>query len=86
MTTSVAQVRLPTGLLKEVDKLVDKGMYTNRSEFMRESIRKSLGISSLIGIIPNKGDSVKQIRAIRKKLSKEPIDLDEINSLNNLVK
>ncbi len=37
--------------------------------------------NDLIGIIPNTGDSVKEIRIIRKQLSKERFDLDEINKL-----
>lgn len=36
-------------------------------------------IEKQIGSVPNTGDSVKEIREIRKKLSK--IDLDEINTL-----
>ena len=34
-----------------------------------------------IGSIPNTGDSVKEIREIRKKLSKEKFDLNELNKL-----
>ena len=39
---------------------------------------------NLIGSIPNKGDSVKEIREIRKKLSKNFTlnDLDKINALS----
>lgn len=34
-----------------------------------------------IGTLPNTGDSVKEVREIRKKLSKEKFDLEEINNL-----
>lgn len=35
---------------------------------------KKLALNKMIGIIPNTGDSVKEIREIRKKLSKEKFD------------
>ena len=34
-----------------------------------------------IGSVPDTGDSVKEVREIRTKLSKEKIDFDEINNL-----
>ena len=80
MTMAVTQVRLPEGLIKEVDKLVDKGFYTNKSDVIRDAIRKLI-LEKQIGSIPETGDSVKEIRKIRKKLSKEKFDLDEINKL-----
>ena len=44
-------------------------------------IRRFLSWKSIIGSIPNTGDSVKEVREIRKKLSEEPFDIDYINSL-----
>ena len=78
---AVTQVRLPEGLITEIDKLVDKGFYTNKSDVIRDAIRK-LVLEKQIGSIPNTGDSVKEIREIRKKLSKEKLNLNEINQLN----
>jgi len=82
MTTAVAQVRVPEGLLQEVDDLVGTGLYTNRSEVIRDALRK-LVLERQIGSVPNTGDSVKEIREIRKKLSKDfrAKDVDEINAL-----
>ncbi|MCK4670003.1 MAG: ribbon-helix-helix protein, CopG family [Nanoarchaeota archaeon] len=80
MTMNVAQVRLPKGLMHEIDVLVDKGLYANKSDVVRDAIRK-LVLEKQIGSIPNTGDSVKEIRVIRKKLSKEEVDLDKINKL-----
>lgn len=80
MTMTVAQVRLPEGLMHEVDVLIDKGLYANKSDVMRDAIRK-LVLEKQIGSIPNTGDSIKQIRKLRKKLSKKKFDLDEINKL-----
>lgn len=37
--------------------------------------------NELVGIIPNDGNSIKQIKDIRKALSEEKFNLDEINKL-----
>ena len=81
MEMAVTQVRLPEGLITEIDKLVDKGFYTNKSDVIRDAIRK-LVLEKQIGSIPDTGDSIKEIREIRKKLSKEKFNLNEINQLN----
>jgi len=81
MEMDVTQVRLPEGLITEIDKLVNKGFYTNKSDVIRDAIRK-LVLEKQIGSIPDTGDSIKEIREIRKKLSKEKFNLNEINQLN----
>lgn len=80
MTMEVTQVRLPEGILKEVDKLVHRGIYTNKSDVVRDALRRLI-LEQQVGSIKNTGDSVKEIREVRKKLSKEKINIDEINSL-----
>ena len=80
MSMTVTQVRLPEGLIKEVNKLVDMELYTSKSDVIRDAIRK-LVLEKQLGSIPNTGDSVKEVRDIRKRLSKEKFDLKEINKL-----
>ncbi|MFC1768456.1 ribbon-helix-helix domain-containing protein [Nanoarchaeota archaeon] len=80
MVMSTTQIRLPPGLIKEVNKLVHKGMYSNKSDVIRDAVRKLI-LENQVGSIPNTRDSVKEVREIRKKLSKGKIDLDEINKL-----
>lgn len=82
MTTTIAQVRLPEGLMDEVEKLVTKGFYTSKSDVIRDALRK-LVLEKQIGSVPNTGDSVKEIRGVRKSLSKGFVlkDLDKINTL-----
>lgn len=75
-----AQVRLPEGLLEEVDKLVNNGFYTSKSDVIRDALRKLI-LEKQVGSIPNTKNSVAEIREIRKKLSKEKFDLDKINAL-----
>lgn len=79
MTMVVAQVRLPAGLVKQVDALVKQGMYANKSDAIRDAIRRFM-LEKQIGSVPNTGDSVKEVRKIRKILSKQPFDLDEVNN------
>ncbi len=80
MTMETMQIRMGQGLIQRVDKLVKTGIYTNRSDAIRDAVRR-LVLSELIGIIPNKENSVKQVRTIRRKLSKEKFDLEKINKL-----
>lgn len=81
MVMSVTQVRLPEGLVREVNALVKKGLYTNKSDLVRDALRRLI-LEKQVGSVPNTGDSVKEIKNVRKRLSKEKIDLDEINNLN----
>jgi len=83
MTMSVTQVRLPKGLEEQLESLVKRGLYTNKSDAVRDAIRRLI-LDKQVGSIPNTGDSVKEIREIRKKLSKQVKsfkDLEEINKL-----
>ena len=80
MVMDTIQVRLGPGLVRKIDALVDTGVYSSRSDVLRDAVRR-LVLDKLIGIIPNEGDSVEQVRNLRKKLSKEKFDLDEINKL-----
>jgi len=80
MTMSVTQVRLPNGLIEEANKLVERGLYASKSDVIRDALRK-LVLEKQIGSIPNTGNSVREIRKIRRKLSKEKINLEETNRL-----
>lgn len=82
MAMETAQVRLPEGLMEEVDRLVAKGIYTSKSDVIRDALRKLI-LEKQVGSVPNTGDSVKEIREIRERLSKGFTlkDLDEINAL-----
>ena len=88
MTMAVVPIRLPEGLVKEIDVLVKKGDYSSRSDVVRDAVRNLVGkkieLKDLIGVIPNTGDSVKEVRELRKRLSKKIKsfkDLEEINKL-----
>ncbi len=70
MTMGVSQVRLPEGLVKEINKLVDRRLYSSKSDVIRDAVRK-LVLEKQIGSIPNTGNSVSEVRQMRKKLSKE---------------
>lgn len=80
MVMDTLQIRLSHGLVKRIDSLVKEGLYPNRSDAVRDAVRR-LVLEKMIGIIPNTGNSVKEVKHIRRKLSKEKINLKEINKL-----
>lgn len=80
MVMDTIQVRLSRGLVEKMDDLVDTEIYSSRSDVVRDAVRRLI-LDKLEGIIPNRGDSVKEIRELRKKLSKEKFNLEEINKL-----
>lgn len=80
MPMLMTQVRLPKNLILEVEKIVKKGNYESKSDFIRDAVRKKV-FDEISHSIEFNGDAVKEVRKIRKILSKQKIDLDEINSL-----
>lgn len=80
MVMETLQVRLSPGLIEKIDRLVKTQMYSSRSDVMRDAVRR-LVIDNLVGILPDTGDSVKEVRKIRKRLSKEKVNLKKINKL-----
>ena len=80
MVMDTLQVRLSHGIVEKVDDLVETGLYANRSDVIRDAVRRLI-LYKLEGIIPNTGDSVKEVKEMRKKLSQEKFNLEEINQL-----
>ncbi len=39
----VVQVRIPREMIKKIDELVKRGVYPNRSEAIRDAVRRFLG-------------------------------------------
>ena len=74
------QVRLSHGIITRIDELVETGVYSSRSDVLRDAVRR-LVLDKLVGILQSKEDSVKEVKALRRKLSKEKVDLEEINKL-----
>lgn len=80
MVMDTLQIRIGRGLVKRVDSLVKTGVYSNRSDVIRDAVRRFVWEKE-VGTVSLKGNSVDLIRKAREKLSKEKIDLDEINNL-----
>ena len=79
------QIRLSKGVVEKVDALVEQGLYSSRSDAVRDATRKLVfDVHSLVGIIPNTGDSVKEVREIRKKLSSQINSFSDIEEINKL--
>ncbi len=67
------QVRLTGDLIKMVDKLVEQGIYSSRSEAVRDAVRK-LVVESEIGSLAEKKlekTSVELVKEVREKIWKE---------------
>lgn len=80
MVMDTLQIRMNKGLVKRIDFLIKQGIYTNRADVIRDAVRRFVWEKE-VGSISNKGNSIKQMRAIRKKLSREKINIDKINNL-----
>ncbi|MBU2637409.1 MAG: ribbon-helix-helix domain-containing protein [Nanoarchaeota archaeon] len=83
MAMEQIQVRISKGIIERVDSLVEAGIYETRSDAIRDGVRK-LVVSDLVGIIPNKGDTIKDLKALRKKLSKG-MTKEKLLALNKLM-
>lgn len=79
MVMDTLQIRMNNALVKKIDALVKSGIYSNRADVIRDAVRRFVWEKE-IGSISYKGDSVKKVRALRNKLSKEKMSVDEINN------
>ena len=70
MVMDTLQIRLSHGLVEKIDKLVETGIYSNRSDVVRDAVRR-LVLDQMTGIIPNDGDSVAQVKKAKKKYQKK---------------
>ena len=83
MVMDTLQIRLNHGLVSRIDSLVESGIYANRSDAIRDGVRRLI-LDKQIGSLKDGEDSVEKVREARSKLSKEVKsvkDLDEINLL-----
>ena len=81
MVMDTLQIRMNKELLKRIDSFVKTGVYSNRSDVIRDAVRRFVWEKEVGSINNNGKNSVEEISEIRKKLPKEPIDIDEINKL-----
>ena len=80
MTDTMTQVRIPKGLVKEMDQLISNGYYSSKSDLIRDAIRKIVFFEQISSISDN-SNSVEQVRAARNNLSRKNTSIEELNSL-----
>jgi Arc/MetJ-type ribon-helix-helix transcriptional regulator len=80
MTTNVVQVRMPSAILKNIEDLVKKGFYKNKSEAIIDAVRHFVGMrqaesdvakfirEELHGRHAKRGYSAKDIDALWEKI------------------
>jgi Arc/MetJ-type ribon-helix-helix transcriptional regulator len=84
MVAEQVQLRMSKGLIDGIDHLVKDGKYASRSDVVRDAVRHLL-VHSMVGLIPNKGDSVKQVRVLRRKMDQEIKSFKDIKKWNELI-
>ena len=70
------QVRLTVDLIKMVDRLVEQGIYSSRSEAVRDAVRK-LVVESEVGSLAEKKTekaSVELVKEVREKIWRECLE------------
>ena len=69
MVMETVQIRLSKGIIERIDTLIKDDLYSSRSEVIRDAVRR-MTLKLQIGSIPNTGNSVKEVREFRNKISK----------------
>ena len=82
MVMETMQIRIGEQLTKELDRIVKSGFYANRADAIRDAVRRFV-FDSQIGTITNTGNSVKEIKKIRSKLSKQIKSFSDVEKINN---
>jgi Arc/MetJ-type ribon-helix-helix transcriptional regulator len=82
MVMDTFQIRMNKELVKRIDTMVKGGLYSNRADVIRDAVRRFI-LAREVGSIKNTGNSVKEIRKIRDKLSKEIKSYEDIEAINN---
>lgn len=80
MVMDTLQIRLSSALVERIDSWVETGVYSSRSDAIREAVRHFFWHREL-GTVKPKGEAVALIRKAREKLSKQRIHLAEINRM-----
>ncbi|MEM2104054.1 MAG: ribbon-helix-helix domain-containing protein [Candidatus Bathyarchaeia archaeon] len=70
------QVRLTEDLIKMVDRLVERGIYSSRSEAVRDAVRKLVVESEIGSLAANKTEkaSVELVKEVRRKVWRECLE------------
>lgn len=84
MVMDTMQIRMNKELTKIMDKLIEQGIYSSRAEIVRDAVRRFVWENEVGTIKNNNKNSVEEIRNIRNKLSKETMNIDEINNFGRL--
>ena len=79
MVMETMQIRMNKAIINRLDSLVKEGIYSNRSDVIRDAVRRFVWEKE-VGSVNYIGNSVEKVKEVRKKLSKS-IDLDKINNL-----
>ena len=84
MVMDTLQIRIPKGLVETIDSFVKKGVYSSRSDAVRDALRNKFIWDLEVGSVPNKSgkSGVEQVREIRKKMSKQIKSYEDLEKIN----
>lgn len=83
MTTEMISLKLDSKFLKEIDEVVEKNNYQNRTEFIREALRKGLDEEKLKKVM---AELARFKGASKRKTTDEEYERVRINAFNQLQK
>lgn len=60
MVMQTLQIRLPKKLMDDIDKIVESNLYSNRSDFIRDAVRRLIARHSLLEQSSFKGEKIEK--------------------------
>jgi len=84
MAMELVQIRLSKEVIDQIDHLAKVEGYSSRSEVIRDALRKKIFSKELrnqVGSIPDSGDSVAEVKEIRRRLSRDDPDFSGLRDL-----
>lgn len=83
MVMETLQIRLPKAQIEILDSMVSRGLYSSRSDAVRDAVRDTVQKqlwAAQVGTIKSKRDSVVEIRRLRQKLSAADLSLERMKA------
>ena len=81
----VLSVDVPDGLEREIDSEVEKGRYQNKSELVRDAIRRLLEERNEVERVEMSKEYVEEVKRRMKQVEEGKIGLDDMRTMEEIV-
>jgi len=81
----VLSVDVPDGLEREIDSEVEKGRYQNKSELVRDAIRRLLEERNEVERVEMSKEYVEEVKRRMKQVEEGKIGLDDMRTMEQIV-